>query len=620
MAVNSLIIVESILFAVLLAASSIIIKDKSISRNDEGSNRFLLFAYAYMIGIISYIIQYLLGDKKFIATYILTLIVWYAYCTILASMIIQSMTIFEIESLWIRRITEVLCYYSLFVVVIELFFQRFTFDYNITGVEFTPGVVPMAVYYAFPIVVYYICMGYLLWSYHKTHVKVRERHLMKLSFAAILPSFIGLIAETVCHTVFGIRYPVFFVLMIFTYKLMSELHIKNRSFKLYPEDFEAILKADNTDAIFVCDDDMNILYQNKAADINSQMYRDNFIGRKLTDVFVLDSDVKRAMKSKEARDGLMVPAIYPLTEKKIVMSVEYIYDCVDEILCSIITIPNYDISIDEGSFLPYENIADIKTKEDLSDTKKIPGVIENDPGLSIEADKLLIDKDINILLVDEKKDNLDLYESLMKPFDVKVTKASGGRIAIEMILDPCYDAVFLAYDMDKLNGVETAKRIRSLGNEYYSDVPIIFILSRPVADVYKDLLDVSFNDFIELPLTTAKLVPIMTRWLWRRYAITDNVASVFGNTRAVRSLNALDEMHNDCIEFCDNDKMSYIGYTLKGMKRLCSKLQDKGLTEACDNMTDIYIRGQYAQMKDMLEAFHTEIERVRQSLSLRVLH
>ena len=181
-----------------------------------------------------------------------------------------------------------------------------------------------------------------------------------------------------------------------------------------------------------------------------------------------------------------------------------------------------------------------------------------------------------------------------------------------------YDAIFIAYDMVKLSGVETARRIRSMGDSYYSEVPIIFILSEPVSNVYKDLLDVSFNDFIEKPLTTGRLNSIITRWLWRRYAITDRAGAGVVSTRAMRSIDAIEDMYKDCLEFYDSDKMRYIGYTLKGMKRLCVKLEDKGLTAACDNMIDIYIRGQYASMKEMLEAFHLELERVRNSTNFLV--
>ena len=610
MAIVSVMIVESVLLAVFLAALSIIFRDVSISKDDEGLHRFLVFAHAYMIGIAAYFLIYLLNDSSNVFKYILILIIWYAYCAVLASMIIQSMFIFGNDSIIIRRITEILCYYSLFSVVIELYFKQFSFDSNVTGLEFTPGVVPKTVYYATPILVYYACMGYLLWNYHKTHTKIRERHLMKLALCAIIPSVVGLIAETICHTVLGIRYPVFFIIIIISLKAMSDLHIKNRSFKLKEEDFEAILKADNTDAVFICDDEQTIIYQNRAAEINAQMYRDTFIGRKLTDVFVIDSDVRRAMKSKEARDGLMVPAIYPLTERKIVMSVEYIYDCVDEILCSIITIPNYEISVDENSFAPEKNEAQGDTGVNSG---KVPSVMETDDdfGLSHEISK--IDNNINVLIVDESDANLNKYEELFEPYNIKISRAKGGRVAIEMLLDPCYDAVFIAYNMEKLSGIETAKRIRSMGKDYYGDVPVIFILDEPVANVYKELLDVSFNDFMETPITVKKLNLIVSRWLWRRYAVTDNAVSGIGNTRAVRSVNALQDMYSDCLTFIENNKINYIGYTLKGMKRLCVKLEDKGLTDACDNMTDIYIRGQYAQMPGLLEAFREELERVRSS-------
>ncbi len=617
MAVISLIVTESILFVILLFTISITVKDKSISRNDEGLNRFLVFAYAYIIGLSAYIFQYMLSGTKTILIYFCNLIVWYSYCAILASMINQSIYIFDNKRKWIRRLTEVLCYYSLLVVIAELVEKNFIYDSNITGLEFKPGIVPMAVFYATPIVIYYICMGYLLWDYHKTHVKIREKHLMKLALGATIPSFIGLIAETICHTVFNVRYPVFFVLLIISFKLMSDLHIKNRSFMLLEEDFDSILKSDNTDAVFICNDEQVILYQNKGALINSQLFRDTYVGRKLTDVFVLDPDVKRVLKSKEARDGLMVPAVYPLTERKLVMSVEYIYDCVDEILCSIITIPNYEVSMDDRSLMPEEDEA-VRVGNDLASTTKVPGVLEKAEDLS--AVNMFINKDVNVLIVDESQDNLDLYASLLGQYDIKTTRANGGRLAIDMMLDPCYDAVFIYLEMEKLNGIETAKRIRGLGNGYYNEVPIIFILSEPIANVYKDLLDVKFNDFVEMPLSAGNIGPIITRWLWRRYAITDNISPGMSSSRTVRSVNALEDMYSDCKEFCDNGKMSYIGYTLKGMKRLCSKLECKDLTDACDNMTDAYIRGLYSDIPEMLEEFHNKLEQYRRSRNFGMVY
>ncbi|MBQ7480769.1 MAG: hypothetical protein IJT80_02705, partial [Lachnospiraceae bacterium] len=74
MAVISLIVTESILFVVLLFTISITVKDKSISKNDEGLNRFLVFAYAYIIGLCAYIVQYMLSGTKTILIYFCSLI------------------------------------------------------------------------------------------------------------------------------------------------------------------------------------------------------------------------------------------------------------------------------------------------------------------------------------------------------------------------------------------------------------------------------------------------------------------------------------------------------------------------------------------------------------------
>ena len=88
-----------------------------------------------------------------------------------------------------------------------------------------------------------------------------------------------------------------------------------------------------------------------------------------------------------------------------------------------------------------------------------------------------------------------------------------------------------------------------------------------------------------------------------------------GSTRAVRYLKEMSELYDDCAEFCNSNRWNYIAYTLKGMKRLCSRLEDKNLLDACDNMLDIYIRGQYESMNEYLEQFKIEFERVRNSIN-----
>ena len=609
------IVVESILFTILLIAISITINHQKKSANDEGLPRFLMFAYAYITGLACYILSYLLYGTDSVVRYMCMLIIWCCYCATLATMIMQCVFIFEYDRIWIKNATAVLCYYSLFSVLAELSYNRFQFDYNSSGILFNPAFFNTGLYYGLPITIFYICMSFLLINYKKTHTKIREKYLIKIAIGAVAPALVALIAETVCEVVFNIRYPVFFISMIIPFKLFSDLNLRSRSFKLLLSDFEGLLKADNTDAVFICNDEKVILYQNRAAEVNSRLYNDNFLNRKLSEVFTLDGDVIRALSSKDAKNGLMVPAIYPSTGNQVVMSVEFIYDCCDEILCYIVTIPNYLVAVDEKVFEDSDN----ETEGVAPVQSKVVAQTDKSDNPQAVQDKSSVDPGVNVLLVDDNIESLEKYEALIKPYEITITKAIGGRNAIEMLLDPCYDAVFLAYKMSKLNGIETAKRIRSMGSGYYSDVPIIFILDEPVALVYKDLLSVSFNDYIETPISISKLNVIMGRWLWRRYAVTDKFNASPISNRSVRYIAEMSELFDDCMEFVRIRKWDYMGYTLKGIKRLCSKLEDKRLSDACDNMVDIYLRGQSKHIEEYLEDFNTELERIKSSVGRKMI-
>ncbi|MCR5509251.1 MAG: response regulator [Lachnospiraceae bacterium] len=612
----SRILIESVLFAILLITVSIVYKHKALSKDDEGSRRFFMLVNAYVAGVICYIIIYLMDDSFGAFRHMFYIIVWYSYAAVLACMIVQSLYIFDYKGRTLKHVTSALCYYALFVVLIELFFHKFRFESNPTGIEFYPYAVPRFFYYATPIILYCSCTIYLLGFYRGSHNKIRERHLLKLGVAAMIPSFIGITLESIFHVFFEIRYPVFFISMIVPVGIMSDLNLKSRSFRLYREDFEEFLREDNTDAVFICDDELNVLYENKAADINSVLYKDRYIGKKLTDIFVIENDVKRALFSKDARDGLMVPALYPVTERKLVMSVEYIYDCCDEILCSIITVPNYKVAMNEEDFTREASndsalvVSPPSEAAGNTDKDDIPG-----PG-----DIKIIDPNTNILLVDEDVDNLDSCEKQFEPYNITVNRAVGGRMALDMILDRCYDAIFIRSSMEKLNGIETAKRIRGMEDSYYAEVPIIFVLSEPVVNVYKDLLEVSFNDFIEMPITFRKLNGIMTRWLWRRYAITDKSAGTSQSTRVVRTMDALNDLYEDCKILGRDGMYRQIGYCLKGMKRLSARLDNKHLIDSCDKLVEIYIRGQYDRLDTGLEDFRSELERLKNSSSFGMIY
>ena len=85
----------------------------------------------------------------------------------------------------------------------------------------------------------------------------------------------------------------------------------------------------------------------------------------------------------------------------------------------------------------------------------------------------------NILLVDDKPDNLLALEGLLESPDLKIIKAMSGNEALGLMLEYDFALVLLDVRMPDIDGFETAKLMR--GNPQTKDIPIIFVTAS-----YKD--------------------------------------------------------------------------------------------------------------------------------------
>ncbi len=83
------------------------------------------------------------------------------------------------------------------------------------------------------------------------------------------------------------------------------------------------------------------------------------------------------------------------------------------------------------------------------------------------------EKKPNVLLVDDRSDNLLVLEALLEPLDVRLLKATSGSEALAQLLAHDCAVVLLDVKMPGMGGFETARLIR--GRERSRDIPIIFI-------------------------------------------------------------------------------------------------------------------------------------------------
>ena len=82
-------------------------------------------------------------------------------------------------------------------------------------------------------------------------------------------------------------------------------------------------------------------------------------------------------------------------------------------------------------------------------------------------------KKINILLVNDRQDQLFAFESVLTDLGQNVVKANSGKEALRLLLQQDFALILLDVNMPELDGFETAQLIRQRKNSEYT--PIIFI-------------------------------------------------------------------------------------------------------------------------------------------------
>ncbi len=124
-----------------------------------------------------------------------------------------------------------------------------------------------------------------------------------------------------------------------------------------------------------------------------------------------------------------------------------------------------------------------------------------------------------ILIVDDNMINLKVAVGLMKPYDMQIMTAEGGRKAISMLESTKFDLIFMDHMMPEIDGVETTNIIRNTEGDYYKNVPIVALTANAVNGVREMFLKSGFNDFLAKPIEIVELDKILKTWLPKEYII-----------------------------------------------------------------------------------------------------
>ncbi|MBP3755417.1 MAG: response regulator [Lachnospiraceae bacterium] len=120
--------------------------------------------------------------------------------------------------------------------------------------------------------------------------------------------------------------------------------------------------------------------------------------------------------------------------------------------------------------------------------------------------------DAKILIVDDNEVNLNIAEGLLEPLKMQITRATGGKEAIDLISKNKFDLILMDHMMPEIDGIETTRIIRRLHKEY-DEVPIIALTANAMEGSKDMFLSEGMNDFIAKPIEVLNLVNTVRKWL-----------------------------------------------------------------------------------------------------------
>ena len=119
-----------------------------------------------------------------------------------------------------------------------------------------------------------------------------------------------------------------------------------------------------------------------------------------------------------------------------------------------------------------------------------------------------------VLIVDDVETNIFVAKGLLVPYKLKIDSASSGLSAIKKIENGnVYDIIFMDHMMPDMDGIETAKHLRSMGY----DKPIVALTANVIVGQAAVFLESGFDDFLSKPIDVRNLNMVLNKLVRDRY-------------------------------------------------------------------------------------------------------
>jgi CheY-like chemotaxis protein/HPt (histidine-containing phosphotransfer) domain-containing protein len=122
---------------------------------------------------------------------------------------------------------------------------------------------------------------------------------------------------------------------------------------------------------------------------------------------------------------------------------------------------------------------------------------------------------LQVLLAEDNPTNQLVFARLMQAFNVEITLADNGRLALEEASRRTFDIVFMDMRMPEMDGLEAARALRALGGEWQS-IPIVALTANAFADDVRACREAGMDEFVSKPIRRKTLADTLAKLLANR--------------------------------------------------------------------------------------------------------
>ncbi len=122
------------------------------------------------------------------------------------------------------------------------------------------------------------------------------------------------------------------------------------------------------------------------------------------------------------------------------------------------------------------------------------------PDSSEEYQAMFTAPDARVLVVDDNKMNLMVFEELLKETQLQIDTVSSGMAALEKTKSRQYDIIFMDHMMPEMDGVEAFGRIRSQKDGLNTETTVIVLTANAIKGAKEEYESMGFDDFLAKPI------------------------------------------------------------------------------------------------------------------------